>query len=350
MLDADTEDEAQKKINQKLFAYKLNTKGEIRYIDIANTSWEEPFYSEMMQKDVYDAEENTFAGIDARNSMLIFAPLVQRNSGWNIDISELRVAEFSDLKDKSTGTRYDGISFVKSNSCQEELCALLLTKEMIDVNENPESSHIENMSVVKSIGSRLDEDANVVRFVTFIQNGEQKSLSETYSEKAVEISGLEIGDIFVYKTDDNGDIIKVDIIYDSSSRQLSDYAQSKSIDNDNVAFVFGVAVRCDDRIAIASKVDDENGNAVMSARFQVHPDLMRYSEKCAQYDEEYPWGVRIIPIYDIKETVKENAVYTIVAEIDEYKRICGIVQIVLSSYSFNEWADINNFTNWKLTY
>lgn len=351
LADAETEYKAQEKINRKFIAYKLNSNGEIYIFRTANSSLEEPFFSEMVQKDVYDAEENTFAGIDARNSLLIFAPLVEKNSGWNIDISELRVAEFSDLKDKSTGTRYDGISFVKSNSCQEELCALFLTKEMIDVNVNPESTHIENMSVVEMIGSRLDMDSNVVRSVTFIENGERKSLCETYSEKAVEKSGLEIGDIFLYKTDDNGDIIEVDIIYDSSSRQLSDYAQSKSIDNDNEAFVFGVVVRCGDRIAITSKVDENNGNAVMPVRFQLHPDLMRISKNCVNYDEYRSFNaVKPILIYDIKETVKENAVYAIVARLDEYKRICDIVQIVLSSDSFNEWADINNFNNWKLTY
>ena len=350
LADAETEYEAQEKISKKFIAYRLNSNGEIRYFHIANSTLEEPFFSEMVQKDVYDAEENTFAGIDARNSLLIFAPLTQRNSGWNIDISELRVAEFFDLKDKSTGARYNGISFLKSSSCQEELCALFLTEEMIDVNVNPESTHIENMSVVESRGSMLDQDDNVVSSITVVQNGEYKMLRETYSEKAVEKSGLETGDIFLYKTDDNGDIIEVDIIYDSSSRQLSDYAQSKSIDNDNEAFVFGVVVRFGDRIVIASKVDEENGSAVMPVRFQLHPDLMRYSEKCAKYDEEYIWGAKIIPIYDIKETVKENAVYTVVARLDEYKRICDIVQIVLSSDSFNEWADINNFTNWKLTY
>lgn len=351
LADSETEYEAQEKINKKFIAYRLNSNGEIREIDIANTILEEPFYSEMMEKGVYDAEENTFAGMDIKDSLLIFAPLVKSDAGWNVDISELSVSEFSDLKDKSTHTRYNGISFVKSDNYREELCALLVTEEMIDVNINPESTHIENMSVVGSKGSRLDADDNVVSSITVVQNGERKSLMETYSEKAVEVSGLDVGDIFFYETDENGDIIEVKLIYDASSRQLSDYAQSINIDNNNTAFVFGTVVQCDDRIAIASKVDEKNGNAVMFARFQVHPDLMSVSKNCAQYDENLARNsLKSISTLNIKETVKENRVYAIVARLDEYKRICDIVQIVLSWAEFNEWSDINNINNWKLTY
>ena len=204
------------------------------------------------------------------------------------------------------------------------------------------------LAVVKAIGTMLDDDDNMVLSYTCVQSGEIKAVCKDCDIDAANDAALSVGDVFQYALNDDGEICDIEIVYDFRSRALTNYALNSSVNNDDVAYIFGViAEYTGDAIKLASGVD-YNLNPTAYSKFKVaNTEKSTYAtiEEAAAYNPVYK-----ITSNSIRETVRFDSVNAAVVKINKNERVEDIVVIALDPYEFNSYDDINSFTNWKITY
>lgn len=336
------EELAVKNAKARFFSYATNADGEIKEIRLAGSASSELIAAIDRPAARYDADFEEFGGYAIADANLFVAPVVDLDAtateAWNVDTDKLALGNFAALDEDDTFN-----SFLYTVNGEDDLVAVLMTdRPSYGLETSP-------LAVVASIGTSLDADDNTVYSYTIVQSGEVKTVKADYDEYASGITGLAVGDIFQYAVNADDEIAEAQIIYDASARALTSYASGLTVNNDDHAFVFGAVTEYSDYVVLATDVD---ANLVpvdgYSAKIRVNEvEGATY----AWYEEALANNkVKKITINGVRETVRANAVYAAVGFVNENEKIEDIVVIALNPANFDDYTDINNFANWKITY
>ncbi len=327
---------AEAKLADRFVTYKTNSANEITEIRLAaaNTAIEVVGWAGKK----YNAEFNEFGGEDIGEAPLFVAEVSEidtTNHKFNVDADDLEIANFAALDEDDT---YNAMLYTVDG--EKELAAVLL-----DAKPGLAFAHTP-LAVVKSLGTKLNDDDNSVESITFVQSGTVKTLKVDYDEYP-SATGLAVGDVFQYAVNAAGEITDFELVYNAAARALdTTYATGLDLPNDDVAFVFGVISELDDYIVLASQVDS-NLVPTTSEKFkfaEVEGATYAWYEEAGSNNP-----VSIITIDGLRETVRANAVYAAVAKVNENGRVEDVVLVALDPSVFNAFGVINGSTaTWEL--
>jgi hypothetical protein len=335
--DETTEAAAQAKLADRFFTYKTNSLNQITEIRMAGSTGA-PIAAITKSAAKWNPDFEEFGGESIGEAKLFSAPMENKDTtdsapAWNINVDKVALVDFASLDEDDTfaATLYmlDG---------EKELAAVLMAdKPSLGIETSP-------LAVIQAIGSKLDADENTVTSYTVVIGGEVKTVVANYDEYPSGL-GYEVGDIFQYAVNANDEIVEAAIIYDASARALQSYATNLTVNNDDMAFVFGVITEYADYMVLATDV----GSDFIADNFTKFKIAEVEGATYAWYEEGANNPVKKITINGIRETVRANAVYAAVAVVNENERIEDIVVIALNPADFADYTDINNFADWKIS-
>ncbi len=186
--DSDSEDDTTADLKSRLFSYKTNSDGELIEIRFADTT---PNFISDTHDGKYNADAEVFDNFDAvADTLIITAPY----DGTDIDTEKLGITAFGALDDEDHMLNY----YVLNDN--DEIAIATIADVLTSATSG---SHF---AVVTGVGSVFDKanDGSVAQY-TFIQSGAEVKAKVAYGSDAAEVE-LNVGDIFRYGVDANGNI------------------------------------------------------------------------------------------------------------------------------------------------
>ncbi len=242
-------------LEDRVVSYKLNSDGEINAMTFAHTSGDIVVANGSSK---YYDDINAFGSNELDDKSFIFvAPIAGSASTWAVDKEKLAIDSFTSMDPDHAG--YFAYNFTFDN--EDYLAASIVPSPIAS------SMRRSHLAVVQSVSSVLDAEQNTVDKFTFVQSGEIVSLTED-NDQASAIT-LNIGDVFRYTVNAEGNIDAVQVIYNGTTfnndfngdaSALDDFTYA-NLDTNKIAIVYGnIAEIKDGKITL-----DDDSTAVVGA-------------------------------------------------------------------------------------
>ena len=268
-----------------------------------------------MENGYYYPDTQIFGGQDiGENATIICAPVMETGFGsYNIDKDEIEIISFSDLEED---VPYD-MHLFSQDAGETVQIGVMPCAFMRKLGEH--------LAVMKSVSKTLDTEGNEVIQYTFIQSGETMTLTVDYD--AVVYNAMSIGDVFRYAVNSDGEIERLELIYDASQAAFNNTLPLENLDINNAAIVYGKIVKIeDDKMTIESGT---TGYAVPTMRLN-----STEGNTYASIDEVIltismpSHGVKVLAGPDYLRTSYSAKEYYVVAFVSEDMRYEDCVMIV----------------------
>lgn len=189
----------------RLITYKTNSKGEIRAFDMAEGSQTEAKKSE------YKASTNKVAGAILEDDAVVF--VISEDDADDVYASDISYlvdeTEYTGYAFKDTDKEYSVMVVIEGDGqFSEEVGFAIATK--VSKSEDAEGNEIYKVNYVR------DEEEGTI---TFDEDSDPAKDSVAYDD---ETSGLEVGDVFLFNANAEGEVSKYAILaqYDESTNKL----------------------------------------------------------------------------------------------------------------------------------
>ncbi|MBR4874808.1 MAG: S-layer homology domain-containing protein [Clostridia bacterium] len=238
----------------RFVTFKTNAAGEINELRFAKNA---DFVAKAAEGS-YKADTEVFAGNDiGEESVLFVVPGIEKSNAWYINAEEIEIISYDALDED------DKYAYTMFNYADEDYIGATVLYEAI---ESPiKHTHL---AVVKSVAKGLDAEANEVTKYTFVEGTDVVTLAVDPDY----VTDLKAGDVFRYTVDADGEINKVQVIYNGTTFNNQGLTYDE-LDKNDIAIVYNkiwkisngkLGIGANENELLTLRLNDTEGNTYAS--------------------------------------------------------------------------------------